>query len=280
MSKKRNKPKKEGQKIKDSDPGFDKYKYYLRSVQSPENDVIFLRDVYKELKGKKPITLREDFCGTFAILCEWVKLSKSHLGIGIDLDREPTIYGRDRNWAKLDAFQQERVNVLNENVLSKGLPQADIVVAMNFSYFIFKTRATMKDYFSKSFASLNEGGLFVIDCFGGSACQQPNEEETVHKNFSYFWDQESFDPITNHALFHIHFKLKGEKRRRESVFRYDWRMWSIPELRDIMEEVGFRRTHVYWEGSTKDGDGNGEFTRMEACNEDCEAWVAYIVGEK
>lgn len=57
-------------------------------------------------------------------------------------------------------------------------------------------------------------------------------------------------------------------------------MWSIPELRDILEDVGFKRTHVYWEGTDKDGEGDGVFKRIEVSDEDCESWVAYIVAEK
>lgn len=280
MSKKNDKKKKfkNGQPMTSAD--FDKYDYYRRSVQSPDTDVIFLQEVYQELRNKKPKILREDFCGTYSILCEWVKLNSSHWGVGVDLDSEPTNYGRQNNWSQLKPSQQDRIKVLNENVLSSGLPQADIIAAMNFSYFIFKKREVMKKYFANTYSALNKNGLFIIDCFGGQACQEPNEEETVHKNFSYFWDQQSFDPITNHALFHIHFKLKGEGSKRKNVFTYDWRLWSIPELKDLMEEVGFQQTHVYWEGTTKSGDGNGEFTRMESTDEECEAWVAYIVGEK
>jgi len=107
---------------------------------------------------------------------------------------------------------------------------------------------------------------------------EPNEEETEHKGFSYFWDQDSFDPVTNFAEFYIHFKRKGEKKRKK-VFSYQWRMWTIPEIRECMEEVGFQKTHVYWEGSDEDGDGNGEFKRVEQ-GEDCDSWVAYVVAEK
>ena len=73
-------------------------------------------------------------------------------------------------------------------------------------------------------------------------------------------------------------KRKGEKKR-ERVFSYDWRMWTIPELKEIMEDAGFKKVHVYWEGSDEDGDGDGEFTRVTQ-GEECESWVAYVVGEK
>lgn len=257
---------------------FDKYYYYHASVQSPETDVEFFRDTYKQLKGKKPKSLREDFCGAFAICCEWVKLDSQFEAFGVDLDPEPLAYGKEHYLSQLKPNQQKRVYVTQANVLDSDLPTADIVSASNFSYFIFKKRSELLDYFRNCRNQTKKNGLFVIDCFGGSQCQEANEEETEHKGFSYFWDQESFDPISNHGLFHIHFKRKGEGKRKK-VFTYDWRMWSIPELREILEEAGFKKTHVYWEGSDKDGDGNGEFTRQEV-GEECDGWVAYIVSER
>ena len=68
---------------------FDKYKYYLKSVQSPEEDVKFLRNTYEELKKTTPRELTEDFCGTFKICCEWVRLNKKNTATGIDLSEEP-----------------------------------------------------------------------------------------------------------------------------------------------------------------------------------------------
>ena len=51
----------------------DKYKCYLASVQSPEHEIEFFDQAFKDEFGRKPKTLREDFCGTFAVCCEWVK---------------------------------------------------------------------------------------------------------------------------------------------------------------------------------------------------------------
>ncbi len=273
---KKSKGKKSGSQL----PDFDKYFYYQKSVQSPENDVIYLRDAYKELKGTNPTTLREDFCGTFLICCEWAKMHGDHQAIGVDLDPEPIQYGMENYLPELKDYQQDRINILQRNVLDSNLPQADIVAALNFSYSLFKTRDLLRQYFKNSYETLNKNGIFVCDIFGGSQCYEPNEEETEHTDhkFSYFWDQDSWDPVTNEGMFYIHFKRKGEKKR-EKVFTYDWRMWSIPELREIMHEAGFSKTHVYWEGTTDDGEGDGEFKRVEH-GEDCESWVAYVVGEK
>ena len=255
---------------------FDKYAYYLQSVQSPETDAHFLQKKYKSLRGKNASILREDFCAAFALCCEWVKLSKSQKAIGIDLDPEPIAYGRSHYLPVLSAEQQARLQLIQKDVTKKNLPTADIICALNFSYFIFKERNKLKEYFTSVLASLLPGGVFFLDCFGGSQCQEAIEEETEFQGegFSYFWDQDSFDPVTHEAMFYIHFKRKGEAKRKK-VFTYDWRMWTLPELQDILNEVGFKKTVVYWEGTTKQGDGNGVFSPTKK-GEECEAWVAYL----
>lgn len=257
---------------------FDKYWYYNKSVQSADVDVKFFKSTYKELKGKKPKVFGEDFCGTFKLSCEWAKLDDSFVSYGVDLDPEPIAYGKENYLPKLSDNQIERVQIQEGNVLDSGLPQADIIAACNFSYQIFKERKVLKQYFENAKSRLNDDGLFILDIFGGSQCYEPNEEETEHDGFSYFWDQDSYDPVTNNAQFYIHFKVKGQKKVREA-FSYDWRMYSIPELKDILEEAGYKNVHVYWEGTDEDGEGDGEFKRVTQ-GEDCESWVAYLVAEK
>lgn len=256
---------------------FDKYELYRKAVQSAENDVQFIRDTYVELKGKQPRVFREDFCGTFALSTEWIKLNPRHEAIGIDLDPEPMAYGRQHYLTKLKPEQQRRMKLIEGNVLDPNLPKADVVAAMNFSYFCFKQRELLKKYFANVFKTLGKDGIFLVDLFGGSQCYDAIEDTIKHEGFTYYWDQTNFDPVTNEALFYIHFRVKGQKIER--VFTYDWRLWSIPELRDIMAEVGFRKSHVYWEGTAKDGSGDGNFTRVDH-GEACQSWIAYIVAEK
>lgn len=259
-------------------PIFDKYALYTKSVQSPDVDVIFFRKVYRELKNKNAFIFREDFAGTFATSCEWVKLHPKNQAFALDLDPEPLTYGFQHNQLKLKENQQRRVHPLEMNVLNPNLPKADIVAAMNFSYFVFKSRMMMKEYFKNVYRSLKPSGLFMLDCFGGSDCYDENEESTNHRSFIYYWHQRNFDPISNRAKFNIHFKPRGGKKI-ENVFTYDWRMWSIPELKEILEEVGFKRVHFYWEGSNRKGEGNGVFTRVEK-GEECQSWIAYLAAEK
>ncbi|MFK7872022.1 MAG: class I SAM-dependent methyltransferase [Oligoflexales bacterium] len=259
---------------------FDKYAYYNQSVQSPEADVDFLHMAYTKLRGKEPQTLREDFCGTFSVCRTWVQGSTQHHAVGIDLDPEPIAYGKEHEWSQLSDQEKQRLTIHQTNVLNPEIPSADIVCALNFSYFIFKERKLLKSYFQNVYNTLEEGGVFVVDCFGGSQCHEPIEDETEYEDlgFSYYWDQDSFDPITNEAQFYIHFQRDGEAKR-EQVFSYDWRMWTLPELKDILEEVGFKKSQIFWEGTEDDGSGNGVF-EMTDKGEACEAWVAYIAACK
>ena len=84
--------------------------------------------------------------------------------------------------------------------------------------------------------------------------------------------------ITGDCTCYIHFKFPdGSKLKR--AFSYAWRLWTAPELKDMLHDAGFRKVTVYWEGEDEDGEGNGEFTPSETGEADL-AWIAYIVAEK
>ena len=53
---------------------------------------------------------------------------------------------------------------------------------------------------------------------------------------------------------------------------------SIPELRELFGEAGFRDVHVLWESTNlKTGRGNGIYRRITRGHDDT-AYIAYIVG--
>jgi SAM-dependent methyltransferase len=255
---------------------FDKYAAYAQAVQSPDNDARFLRLLYRNLNKAEPTTLREDFCGTFALCCEWLKLDGEKRAIGLDLDPEPLAYGAQTYLTELKEEQQRRVTTIQANVLKRGNAKADIVCAFNFSYFAFHERKTLVDYFTQCRASLRKNGIFVVDTFGGPQHGEPSLDKKRLPGLTYYFEQEEFDPINNRTRFSLHFKPKGS-RTRKRAFTYEWRMWSIPEIRDVMLDAGFKDVEVYWEGTARDGRGSGRFTRKER-GEPCQVWVAYVVG--
>jgi SAM-dependent methyltransferase len=275
--KKKDKKKKKKAKAAES---ADKYVLYQRSVQAPDADIEFIDQVWAEhhTDGSKAATLREDFCGAYSMCCEWVKTRPENKAWGVDLDPEPIGWGTEHNLPKLNDEQRGRVKIIQGDVRDPRQTKVDVVAAQNFSFCIFKTRDELKRYFEVVREAINPGGLFVLDIFGGPESQGPAEDETDHDDFIYVWDQKSYDAINNHIQCAIHFKFPDGSKVK-NAFTYDWRLWTIAELKELLLEVGFARADAYWEGVDEDDpeEGNGEFTRQaEAANED--AWIAYVVG--
>lgn len=243
-------------------PPFDKYDYYLRSVQDPQATCDFLEGVYRDLSAKEPLFLREDFGGTFAVCYEWVRRSGKHVAASVDKDKAPLAYGKKRFFDQLLSDEKKRLFPLHADVRSAKLPKADIISALNFSYGVFKDRVELKDYLKKCLTKLKAKGIMVMDCLGGMEIAPQLETSVEFEGFTYTWEQESFDPLSREARFSVHFQRPGEKQRR-GEFIYEWRMWTPIELRDLMLEVGFKNTFVYCES-----------------NDEAQAWVAYVVGLK
>lgn len=255
---------------------FDKYHFYKTAVQSPVDDITFFKKTFKSFFKKEPRVFREDFCGTFYLAYHWVKNHSKNKAVAIDIDSKPLEYGKKNHLPKLNVLQKKQLKVLNKNVLSPKLPKAEIISINNFSCFALKDRKSLLKYFQNVRKSLFKKGLFIFDVVGGPDCESLAEEEVDHRNFTYYWEQKSFDPITRTGIFYIHFKRKGEKKKRLRQFVYDWRLWTLPELKDVLKEAGFSQIHVYWEGSDKKGEGTGLFKKAKS-GEACDTWIAYLV---
>jgi len=253
----------------------EKYKLYEGSVQNPDSDISFINKEYKKLFGKTPLTLREDFCGTGAMACAWVAQSNDHKAHGIDLDMEPISYGVENHLFKLKEDQQKRMEYILGNVMDTYNFKSDVIVAFNFSYFLFKQRADLVKYFSQVRKHLKKDGAFFIDLFGGTETRKPLEESVKHKGHTYYWDCDKYNPLTGEVQYYIHFKTHKDQVKHQKVFSYDWRMWDARELQDVLSDAGFKTTHIYWEGVDKDGTGNGVFKQATKA-ENCESWVTYI----
>ena len=125
-----------------------------------------------------------------------------------------------------------------------------------------------------------------MDMMGGSECYEEDHEDirTIEtdvkgfKKFKYIWEQKRFNPITADALFHIHFRFK-DGSELDKAFTYDWRFWTIPEVKELLLEAGFSDATVYWEETDEDGDETGEFNPATEGPSD-PSWIAYIVARK
>jgi hypothetical protein len=132
-------------------------------------------------------------------------------------------------------------------------------------------------YCRRIYDCLAHDGILFLDAFGGYEAFREMTESTRNNGYTYIWDQSRYNPITGEGLFHIHFHFRDGSRIR-NAFTYDWRVWTLPELTETLTEAGFSPA-VYWEGTGKDGKGNGVFSRTLAGEADA-SWIAYIVAEK
>lgn len=276
MSSKKNKDKKRKPTMAEE---ADRHKLYEQSVQCVEAEIDFVDATYSKLRERHGVTLREDFCGTANTSCEWIRRRTCNRAIGVDLDTEVLEWGRKNNISKLKPSQANRIELLEEDVMKVRTEPMDIILAMNFSYWIFNDRTTMLEYFRRVRDSLSEDGIFFLDAFGGYEAQRVMKERTKYKKHTYTWDQAYYNPINGRMLCHIHFKLK-DGSRMDKAFSYEWRLWSLPEIQELLREAGYSNVTVYWQGEDEDtGEGDGEFYPTDEGTPDA-GWIAYIVAEK
>ena len=257
----------------------DKFELYLSSVQTPKKDAQFLSRRFRKLTGRPLRTLREDFCGTANLLCEFVKLSASNKGIGVDSDSKPLQWCRTNNFKYLQSHQQQRVTLQHADVLTVRTAPVDMIVALNYSYSVFHTRALLLKYLKHAKKSLSPDGFFLLDAHGGSAVPIEDQEVWNLDHFQYVWEVARFDPISHRILCKIHFGFSDGTQLR-NAFVYDWRLWTLPELRELFEDAGFRNIHVLWESTDAQTEmGNGVLRRVQKGHAEG-AWYAMVLGQK
>ena len=256
----------------------DKYDLYEQSVQSTEFEYAFIDENFRRIRGRKAHLLREDFCGTAQMCCEWVRGRKSNHAIGVDLDAEVLQWSREHNIARLKPDQKARVTLLQEDVMAVKTDPVDIVLAMNFSWQIFEERAVLRSYLASVCDSLSDDGILFMDSFGGSDAYREIEEKTRHKGFTYVWEQASYDPMTGHMVCHIHFHFNDGSKMKKA-FTYEWRLYGLPEIREILLEAGFSNVTMYWQGWDDNDEPDGNFQPATRGESD-PGWICMISAEK
>ena len=63
----------------------------------------------------------------------------------------------------------------------------------------------------------------------------------------------------------------------KKAFEYHWRFWTIPEVKEMLAEAGFRKSSVYWDIAPEDEEAEWKAVN-KAPNDD--SWLCYIVGVK
>jgi len=268
----------------------DRHALYEVAVQGVDWDLDFLERVWRyRHPGREPRLFREDFCSTAALATAWVRRGRERRAWGVDLDPEPLAWARRHRlpWAREAA---KRVTLVRGDVREVRRPAVDVSCALNFSWWVFHERTDLLRYLRAARAGLSPGGVVVMNLFGGGDAERALIERTRKRAenapdgtplpaFTYVWEHESLNPVDRRLLAHIHFELRdGRKLRR--AFTYDWRMYTIPELRDAVAEAGFSDFEVWaegWDAHAKRGNGV-LYRRTTLDNED--TWIAYVVATR
>jgi SAM-dependent methyltransferase len=263
----------------------DRHTLYQKSVQAPEAEVEFMEQTFEALRGHKALSMKEDFCGTAYLAVEWCKSDPERTVIGVDIDKPTLDWGLQHNIAPAGTDIARRITLLEADVREITEPKVDITCAFNFSYCLFETRDALRHYFEQARLGLKQDGLLVLDLFGGTECEDVLEEETEIEGepATYVWEQVSFNPIDHHMECAIHFDF-NDGSRLDKAFTYAWRLWSIPEIKELLKEAGFSKVRIYWEryedcdDDSDELEGTGEYYETDEV-ENQESWMIYIVAE-
>ncbi|XP_019178843.1 PREDICTED: uncharacterized protein LOC109173979 isoform X2 [Ipomoea nil] len=300
-----------------------KFMLYQQSVQSPKGDISYLQKFFlMYVGGRVPLHFQEDFCGTALLSAEWLRGDARRTAVGLDLDLEALEWCMENNVKKIGADISSRAFLFHGNVLQPlearlvnagtqdrvqninlkdgehgspdpklmdaQLPARDIVCAFNYSCCCLHTRPELVTYFRHALSGLNKkGGIFVMDLYGGTSSECELRLQRKFPNFTYVWEQTEFDIIKRKTRISLHFNLQNPKRKLRHAFSYSWRLWSLPEIKDCLEEAGFRCVH-FWMRQMPDsedikstyGFSAGQDIKYEEVTsfQQQDSWNAYIVG--
>ncbi|PSR89866.1 Nuclear transcription factor Y subunit alpha like [Actinidia chinensis var. chinensis] len=168
------------------------------------------------------------------------------------------------------------------------LPERDIICAFNYSCCCLHRRIELVSYFEHARNSLSrKGGIFVMDLYGGTSSECELRLQRKFPSFTYIWEQDGFDIVQRKTRISLHFHLQKQQKKLRHAFSYSWRLWSLPEIKDCLEEAGFRSVH-FWIRQMPDaeeiksikGFGSGREVKYEEVSsfEQKDSWNAYVVG--
>ncbi|MFG0327997.1 MAG: methyltransferase domain-containing protein [Phycisphaerales bacterium JB037] len=232
---------------------MDRFDCYEACVQSPGALVPFLLGLH----GGQPTRLGEDFCGSAALSAAWVASADARTAIGIDLDAPTIDHARARAARRLTSDQLARLDLRVGDVRTAPDDPRDLIFVGNFSIGEIHTRPELLGYLRSVRARLAPGGVFISDTYGGESAfvaghvhrhHSARDPELGSVRIRYTWEQRSANPLTARVVNALHFRVeRGGEILDElpDAFVYDWRLWSVPELDDLLREAGFASVEVH-----------------------------------
>lgn len=269
---------------------LNKHDLYELCVQSPKHLVPFIRAVH----GGSPVVLGEDFAGSAALTHLWVDSSPDAHAVAVDLDDDALHQHGDH----------ERIVKHRADVMEVPDP-ADVIFVGNFSIGYLHTRAALVAYLKHArgrlvatgkeprAGAIGQPGVFICDTYGGESAFLTGEVHRDHwipadekfgehkgKRVRYTWEQREADPLTGMVTDVLHFRVESGgmiDQEMLDAFVYEWRLWSVPELRDAMAEAGFARTEVYAKtADAVDEDGNAYVLPVEDPEELDDSFIVLV----
>jgi SAM-dependent methyltransferase len=263
----------------------DRFDLYELCTQTPELDVALLRAIH----GGAPRVVGEDFAGTAALSREWVRSVRGGRAIAVDRDPEPL--ARAQGVAGVECVVADVRRVAR---------RVDLLVALNFSWCMLHERRDLVAYLRRARRRLTRGGCFVADLYGGDGAfmqgklreerRGPDGEKIV-----YEFEQREADALTGRVVDALHFDVtprggapgtpRARRLRLRDAFVYDWRLWSIPELRDALHDAGFARSEVHSRFEHARSGGGGRVARVHvrplATSQQLgRSWCVFVVGRR
>jgi len=267
---------------------------YRWATQDPPRQAAVLAEIYRRVRQSEPLRLREDFAGNAADSVAWIQAQKGRSAIAVDIDAPTIEHARERA-RRILGTRVEAITFVTDDVHAVTPPQvpaADVLSVLNFSAFYFHQRDALVRYFKHAHAALGADGIAIVNAFGGRDAMRPHTDrhrikprreggQAALPSFDYLWEQRSYEACSGRIDCRIHFEIDvegGAPRRIDDAFRYDWRLWTLPELRECMHSAGFSRVEVWLHTATqRDGETEVFLGAVESIP-DRPMWLAYVVG--
>src|SRR5262245_46029188 len=259
---------------------MDRFDLYELCTQTPERDVALLR----ALHGGAARVLGEDFAGTAALAHAWVRTVRGGRAVAVDRDPEPLDHHRaDRRVARLVAD------------VRRVAARVHLLVALHLSVCEWHERRGLLAYLRHARRRLPRGGVFVAVLYGGGGAfevgrQRERRRGPRGERVLYEFEQRSADALTGRVVDALHFEVagsgaagarRGRVTRLRDAFVYDWRLWSIPELRDALLEAGFASVEVHSRFEhARDGRGRVHVRPLASARELGATWCVFVVGRR
>lgn len=237
-----------------------------------------------------PSVLREDFAGTADIAASWIAAAPHRAAWAIELDRATHDWSTVHTAPRLPDALRGRLSLVHGDSADVGLlessedparaavPLADVVCALNFSYSVFHTPAALRAYFEAALLGLEPGGVLLLDVLGGPDRERVGLETSTTKGaLSYTWTQEAYAPNTRRVRCALSF-AHADGRRADRAFVYDWRLWRVHELQDLLAAAGFSKIHIWWEQRDQTGQPTGSYRRVAHPLQE-PAYVCYLAAQ-